>query len=364
MPAPVLLDATPLASAHAVRGIGASVAGMLRGFAAMPAEARPDLLALPGQRVPQGFAARRIPWPRWRLHRLPDPWPVLAGERLARRRAGRRVFHATQPALMPDGPGVATCHDLIPACFPREYLAGPGRTAERLAYRRYLRHLRAAALVMAPSRETADDVVRIAGVDRGRVRVVPWAAPEPAGVEGEAPPGRYVLFAGALEPHKNAHVAVEAIARASPGVRLVMAGPWSSRRAERLRRHAGRVGAAGRVEWLGLLTPSRLAAVRAGALAVLVPSRKEGFGFPVLEGMASEVPVLAADIPALREVGGDAARYIAPDRPADWARAIDEVAGDRTLRADLVERGRTRIAAFSWEETARRVAEAYAEAAG
>lgn len=364
MPASVLLDATPLASAHAVRGIGASVAGLLRGFGAMPEDARPELLALRGQRAPKGFAVRRMPWPPWRLHRLPDPWPILVGECMARRAAGGRIFHATQPALMPGGPGVATCHDLIPACFPREYLNGPGRAAQRLAYRRYLRRLRAAALVMTPSRETADDAVRVAGVDRERVRVVPWAAPEPAAPEGAPPDGRYVLYTGALEPHKNAPLALEAIARAAPGVRLAMAGPWSARRAERLRRHAARVGAGRRVDWLGFLSPGRLAAARAAAIAVLVPSRKEGFGFPVLEGMAAGVPVLTADTPALREVGGDAAWYLPPDRPAEWAQAIDELAADDRRRAELAGRGRTRAAAFTWEETARRVADVYTEVMG
>lgn len=364
MPAPVLLDATPLASAHAVRGIGASVEGLLEGFRAMPSEARPELLVLHGQPVPEGFSALRMRWPRWPFYRVPDPWPAVAGERLARRRAGRRLFHATQPGLVPAGGGVVSCYDLIPACFAREYLGGVGRAAERLAYGRYLRHLRTAAVVVTPSHETAADAARLARVDPARIRVVPLAAPAASAPEGAPPHGRYVLFAGALEPHKNAPLALEAIAHAAPGVRLAMAGPWSARRAERLRRHAARVGADGRVEWLGFLSPGRLAAARAAALAVLVPSRKEGFGFPVLEGMAAGVPVLAADTPALREVGGDAAWYLPPDRPAEWARAIDELAADDRRRAELAGLGRARAAAFSWEETARRVAEAYAEAAG
>jgi glycosyltransferase involved in cell wall biosynthesis len=143
-----------------------------------------------------------------------------------------------------------------------------------------------------------------------------------------------------------------------------MAGPWSARRLERLRRHAAGVGADGRIEWLGYLPAGRLRAVRDGALAALVPSRKEGFGLPVLEAMAAGVPVLASDTPALREVGGEAAAYLPVDDPAAWARAIDALAADPAERAARGGRGRARAAEFSWERTARALVEAYREAAG
>ena len=98
MPAPALLDATPLASAHATRGIGAAVRGLLEGFGALPETDRPVLLVRRGQPVPQGFAGCEIPWPIWPAYRLPDPWPVAIGERAVRRLAAGRVFHAVQPA--------------------------------------------------------------------------------------------------------------------------------------------------------------------------------------------------------------------------------------------------------------------------
>ena len=364
MPAPALLDATPLASAHATRGIGAAVRGILEGFAALPESDRPALLARRGQAVPAGFASREVRWPPWPLYRLPDPWPVAVGERAARRRAAGGVFHATQPALVPRGRTVATCFDLIPACFRDEYLAGAGRAPEALAYRHFLRRLGQARLVVVSSRETAADVERITGVAADKIRVVPLAAPAQPDADGSAPEGPYVLYAGAIEPHKNAPLALEAIARAEPGIRLVMAGPWSARRAERLRRHAEAVGAADRVDWLGLVSAGRLAALRGGARAVLVPSRKEGFGLPVLEGLSAGVPVLASDTPALREVGGDAATYLPLGDATTWARAISEAAGrNGAAREAGAEAGRRRAAEFSWERTARALLDVYREAA-
>lgn len=365
MTPPALLDATPLASGHSARGIGAAVRGMLSGLEALAPDDRPRLLVRSGQVVPEGFAAIEVRWPAWRLHRVPDPWPVVVGERAARRAANGAVFHAVQPSLVPSGRTVVTCYDLIPAAFAAEYLAGAGRAGERAAYRHFLHRLRGAPVVVVPSRETAGDAVRLAGVDPARLRVVPLAVPEPAEPEGDVPDGPYVLYSGAVEPHKNAGLALEAIALADAGVRLVMVGPWSSRRAGRLRGHAARVGAADRVDWLGFVTPGRLAALRRGAAAVLVPSRKEGFGLPVLEAMAAGVPVLASDTPALREVGGDAvAAYLPVADPGPWAREISALVGlDVAERSRRAEAGRARAAGFSWEATARGLQDAYRAAA-
>ena len=97
MPAPVLLDATPLSDGHSARGIGTAVRGVIAALGARPADERPALLVRRGQAAPDGFAAREVAWPRWPLHRLPDPWPAAVGERAARRLAGDGVFHAVQP---------------------------------------------------------------------------------------------------------------------------------------------------------------------------------------------------------------------------------------------------------------------------
>jgi glycosyltransferase involved in cell wall biosynthesis len=363
MSAAAMLDATPLAGAHESRGIGTALRGLVAGFTALPADERPRLLVRRGQPAPAGFQVTEVAWPAWPLHRLPDPWPLARGERVVRRLAGDGAFHATQPGLVPAGRTVVTCHDLIPLAFWAEYLGGAGRSGQAALYRHFLHRLRGARLVLAPSRETADDAVRLAGVAPERVRVVPWGAPAAVAPEGPAPEGPYVLYAGAIEPHKNAGLAVEAIAAARPGIRLVMAGPWSRRRAARLRAHAARVGAEGRVDWLGLLSPGRLAAVRAGAVAVLVPSRKEGFGLPVLEAMAAGVPVLAADTPALREVGGGAAAYLPLADPGPWARAIEALADDPAQARMRGEAGRDRAATFSWDRAAAALAEAHRDAA-
>jgi glycosyltransferase involved in cell wall biosynthesis len=325
-------------------------------------EDRPDVVVRWSQPPPPGFSYHRVPWPEWRLHRLPDPFPGAVTERAVRKLVPR-LFHATQPTLMPDGvPLIATCHDVIPAAYPRDYLDGAGRSAEARAYGKYLERLRDARLVMTPSQETADDVVRLAGVDRARVRVIPWAAPLPIPAMGEVPDGDYVLFSGALEPHKNARLAVAAIAQAAPGVRLALTGPWSSRRVDRLRRFAKTVGADHRVVWLGYVPAERLAALREKALAVVIPSWKEGFGLPTLEAMAAGIPVIASDTPALREAGGDAGKYLPLGDARVWGEAITELAQRPDERARLADAGRAQAARFSWEHTAQLTLAAYRDA--
>ncbi len=348
----VLLDATPLSTAHALRGIGAAVGGLLAGFAELEPDARPTVLVRREQEEIPGFARREVRWPQWRGYRVPDPWPRSVGERLVRRRE-QTLFHATQPALIPKGRGVVvTLYDLIPALYWNEYLGGAGRTPERRAYRRFLERVASADAIIAISRETAGDATRLLDFDPTRIHVVPLACPPGVAAEGATPPAPYVLFAGGLEPHKNAALLIDAMATVRTGVRLVMVGAWSKRRLARLQRRARKAGSAGRIDWRGHVTPGSLAALRRDAAAVLVPSKKEGFGLPVLEAMSVGTPVIASDTPALREVGADAAIYLSPDDPAPWTIRIDEIAETSALRDSMGASGRVRAQAFSWRATA------------
>lgn len=101
-----------------------------------------------------------------------------------------------------------------------------------------------------------------------------------------------------------------------------------------------------------------LAALYRGALAVALPSWYEGFGLPALEACAAGAPVVASDLPVLREIAGDAALYAPPGDPAAWAAAIERVTADPELARRLAERGRARAAAFDWRRTADETADA------
>ena len=359
MSAGVLLDATPIASAHALRGIGAAMNGLLSGFAELPEQSRPRLLLRRGQTQRAGFTSRAVRWPRWRPYRVPDPWPLMVGERLLKYR-DESIFHATQPALVPPGPRVVvTLYDLIPACYPEHYLTGRIRGPQRRAYHHFLKRVRSAALVIAISRETADDAMRLLDIPATKIRVVPLGRSEPVAPAGEIPSEPYVLYSGALEHHKNVGLLIDALSLTAAPIRLVATGAWSSARLARLERRARGRGVASRIEWRGHVPSAELEALRRGAIAQLVPSLKEGFGLPVLEAMTSGTAVLCANILSLREVGGDAAEYLPIDDPHAWADHIDRHGRDRDLSLAARERGYARAQQFSWKECATASLDAY-----
>jgi glycosyltransferase involved in cell wall biosynthesis len=106
---------------------------------------------------------------------------------------------------------------------------------------------------------------------------------------------------------------------------------------------------------LGFVPAEELAGLYRSAHALVLPSLYEGFGLPVLEAMVAGTPVVASDIPSLREVAGQAALFV--DRPLDpaaWREALARICTDAELREELVRRGRVEAERHSWPEVAGR----------
>lgn len=232
--------------------------------------------------------------------------------------------------------------------------------------------------ILAVSGATARDLVDLAGVPRHKIWVVPNGLtrgldPVPdrtliretlAGFGIEEP---YVLYVGVLDPNKDLHTLLAAFGRTSAAFRrehqLIIAGPRNWFRPV-LEAEAERLGVGGRVRFPGFVPDAILPALYSGAVAAVSPSPLEGFGLTVLEAMACGTPVIVVDAGALPEVAGEAAIRVAPRDPAAMAAAIERVAGDPHLAADLVTRGLGRCRAFSWEKTAKMTLDAYAEVVG
>jgi glycosyltransferase involved in cell wall biosynthesis len=125
-----------------------------------------------------------------------------------------------------------------------------------------------------------------------------------------------------------------------------------------------RLGLEARVRLSGFVGDAALADRYAAADVAVLLSEYEGFGLPALEAMARGVPVVTSVEPSLGEIFADGALLVDPHDVAAIAQAVDRVLSDSGLRDDLVRRGRTLAARYSWAEAARRTADVLAEAAG
>ena len=240
------------------------------------------------------------------------------------------------------GPMVVTVHDLS---FERTSTAMGRR--DRAIFKVVVPwSVRRARHVIAVSERTKRDLIELYDVPEERITVTPHGI-DPAFGPGDEGAHDYLLFVGAVQERKNPLAALEAAQ--AVGLPLVVAGP---EREPTLARELERRGA----DLRGYVEKDELAALYRGAAVLVLPSRYEGFGLPVLEAMACGTPVVANPDPALKEVAGDAALYAEPGGLAD---AIRRAIGER---AQLVSAGFVRAAGFSWDETARLTLEAYRKA--
>lgn len=298
-------------------------------------------------------------------------FPILA------RRYRLDVIHALSqiPLLAPCATVVKTCglhHHLM----PEEYLRntrGAFRLVHplRLLYRRLMwdSSARRASVVVANSRRTAEDIARLMRVQPERIRTVyeavddAFGRTEELGNAGAAVRQAfglerpYILYVSNLWHYKNPDGAIRAFAdlrqHHAHDVDLVIAGPDDYNRMPMLRALAEERGVLDRVRFVGRVRLPLLAQLYSAASVVFYPSRAETFGKPVVEGMRSGVPVVAADATCLPEILGGAGLVADPGDDRAMGEALHRALADAGLRAELIQRGLARGAEFSWEASAR-----------
>ena len=346
-------------------GTGRYTEELIRALAAVPpADAVLDAVA-----TLQCRAARWLPVPVLSMH-LPGPALARLWERgLPPRPARTGVVHAPTLLVPPSSPRyrlVVTIHDVVPWTHP-ETLTPRGVSFHR---RMGERAARDAGIIVTPTEAVAAAVRRVltprAPVVAVHSGVSAPPAPPDSAARRDALGARkpYVLFVGTAEPRKGLDLLVEAMR--SPdlaALRLVVAGPpgWGDVRVAHLARAAG-IG--DRVLVTGRVSDPDLAALYAGARVLAMPSRAEGFGFPVVEAMAHGIPVVTSDDPALVEVGGGAT-LVAPVGDVDaLSVSLAAAAADGGPRDALVARGGTRVEHFTWASTAAEMWSLYARANG
>jgi glycosyltransferase involved in cell wall biosynthesis len=324
------------------------------------------------------FPTEKIPpFTRMRFHDLRIPVKLLNSLWQKRRRPPLDLFfqtrldltHSATPLILPGrGKRIITVHDLFFMDFPEMAGKEAGRTFFRLAAASF----RDADGILTLSHFTSVELVSRFGLEETKVKVVPLgldkrfldevpAAELEATRERCSLPPAFLLFVGAQVPRKNLVRFLEALKIVHlHGIQIpfVLIGP-EGEDTDAIRRQAEKLGLGHWVTAAGYLDEESVRHAYKLATAFVFPSLCEGFGLPLVEAMASGVPVAASQTSAIPEICRDAAVYFQPENPESMAEKVLSVIEDEELRKKLVVRGKERARDFSWERAAAETLEFY-----
>jgi glycosyltransferase involved in cell wall biosynthesis len=280
---------------------------------------------------------------------------------------------------LPAARTIVTCHDVDAFRSILQPEEEPRSLPFRWMARRILDGLRQAAHVPCDSEATRDALVALAGFPADRLSVIANGA-DPGGSPDADPAtdfeaGRILgprqrvelLHVGSTIDRKRIDVLLEvfaAVRRVRPDVRLIrVGGPFTGAQ----RAHARDLGVAEAIAIVPFVDRGTLAAIYRRAALTLLPSEREGFGLPLVESLACGTPMVASDIPVLRELGQDAVTYAELGNVSGWRDAVLVLLRERDTHVEQWSvrqaRGIARAADFSWTQYAATVTALYAEIA-
>ncbi len=300
------------------------------------------------------------------------------------RRLDCDVVHVPHLYWIPRGlscPYVLTVHDLLEHMYGTRDSSSLRRSLHFYLTRRVLRR---AARVIAVSQFTKNEIEKLLAVPDARIEVV-YNAIDERFLRGHATQAdreliaqRYlvnypfILYAGAIRPHKNVVRIIEAFSALKselqkeqqfPDLKLIIIGDDLSSH-PRLRRTVVSSGVQNDVRFLGFVPIEVLRIFYDVAKIFVFPSLYEGFGLPPLEAMAHGTPVVASNTSSLPEVTGNAAMLVNPENVFEIQRGMQRALLDPVMRAQMKQRGYEQAQRFSWTASVSRILEIYREVAG
>ncbi len=316
-----------------------------------PLQGHPEIRTLP---LSDDWLARL-----WHRLRLPVPVEVIIGP--------LDLFYSPDFVLPPTRSTtrtLLTVHDLSFLRYPEAFVPALCRYLEQVVPRSVAR----ADLVLADSAHTRADLVTLLGTPAHKVRVLYSGVDArfcPQSEEGERQRLQtcygvgeqpYILTVGTIQPRKNYPRLIQAFGRLDVEAQLVIAGAPGWLYQDTLT-EAEKHG--DRVRILGFVNDEDLPALYRNAALFVFPSLYEGFGLPVLEAMACAVPVVCSNASSLPEVAGHAALMVDPLNTDALAQAMALALTDTDLRREMIARGLTQAAQFTWKRAAIQLRETF-----
>ena len=303
----------------------------------------------------------------WQRAQIPLPVEVFVGS--------VDLYHATDfvlPPTLSKTRTIVTVHDL-------SFVRVPEAASPRL--KAYLdvvvpRSITQADHIIADSQATKDDLIDLYSTPLDKITVLLSGVDARYKINTNSivlmtmrnryniPDTPYLFTVGTVQPRKNYSRVIRAlkILRAQGyDLSLVIAGGkgWLE---DEMYQTIAETGMKDYVHLIGFVADDDLPVLYSGAECVVFPSLYEGFGFPVLEGMACGTPVVTSNGSSLPEVAGDAALMVNPLDVEAIAHAIQRILDDSALRATLIERGLEQVKHFTWEKSARQLKQIYTDA--
>lgn len=384
------IDLQTLETNEAERGIGRCARGMAEHLARLCPQHKIVGFGFTDKPLPwlrctdlPNFEYRRFELPHEREAYLADG--ILAPLGWAPPLRDLDLYLATSPLmpdiLLPDGgpfPIVAVIHDLIPLVYRRSHPQQMSEEQWRL-YDSRLDVIRDYDCYVSDSDASRADLCRLVGIAPERVCTVGVGVADEFFVrmdEKQLAPVReqcaiswpYVLTLTGHHYRKNWEGTFEIYASLPPADRnacqLVVVCRLDAPSRRDFLRVAEKLGVASRTVLADAVDDETLRGLYQGASALLFPSFYEGFGVPLVEAMAAEVPIVASDIAVFREVAGSAACFADPTRSDLMARELHRVLRDEPLRRSLIEEGRRQVQRYRWQPLIERAAAFFSDVAG
>ncbi len=202
--------------------------------------------------------------------------------------------------------------------------------------------------IIVPTQATQHDLIKYFNCSDNKIEVTYFGAPTQFNGSPSTAPQKQILYLGRIEAKKNIFNLIKAFAifyKKYPDYQLILAGK-AGHGYKQIKAVKYKEG----ITILGYISHRKKNQLLSESSCLVLVSKYEGFGFPLLEGFSHQIPVLASNIPVLKEIGDNACLFVDPTSPEYIANGLEKITQDDNLRQELITQGKIRLKDFSWQK--------------